>query len=149
MIKTVSGFLADPMGLVCTHRHPLPPAPGNQTGLYHCYILNGTGTVVVYESGPDGVNGIGFNEIIGTVPGAFFRNPKNIHIDLTSVLGGMFISHVDDRGNGQVSRLEMMVSPGPQPLNPNTGGFLLPPTYRQKEWAVPDLRWFQRFQPDA
>ena len=84
VIKTVTGFLANPIGLACTHRHPFPPTPGNQTGLYHAYILNSTGTIVVYESGPDGVNGIGFNEIIGTVPGAFFRSPKNITLDLTS-----------------------------------------------------------------
>ena len=30
----------------------------------------------------------------------------------------------------------MTVSPGPQPLNQNSAGFLLPPTFRQKEWGV-------------
>jgi len=133
VVKTVTGFLANPIGIVTTPRHN---AFGNATGLYHSYILNSTGEVIVYESGPDGVNGIGFKDIIGTVPGAFFRNPKSIQLDLTSNLGGVFISHVDERGNGQVSRLEMTVSPGLQPLSPNSGGFLLPPTFRQKEWAV-------------
>lgn len=131
--KEVTGFLTEPVGLVCTDRQN---GFGNATGLYFAYVLNRNGTVAVYESGPDGVNGIGFNDIIGTIPDKVFRSPKSISIDLQSNMGGVFISHVDDLGNGQVSRLEMTSSPGLQPLSPNNGGFLLPPTYRQKEWGV-------------
>jgi hypothetical protein len=35
-----------------------------------------------------------------------------------------------------VSRLDLTSSPGATPLNPNATGFILPPTFRQKEWAV-------------
>jgi hypothetical protein len=134
VVKTVTGFLANPIAIAIGHRH-LPPN-GNATGLYHAYILNSTGEIIIYESGPDGVNGIGFKDIIGTVPGAFFRNPKYLTNDLTASLGGVFVSHVDERGNGMVTRLEMTVSPGLQPLSPNSSGFLLPPTFRQKEWGA-------------
>ncbi len=49
----------------------------------------------------------------------------------------MFIGHTDDSGLGQVSRLSLTSSPnGPLQLNPVSGGFILPPTYRQKEWTV-------------
>jgi hypothetical protein len=44
---------------------------------------------------------------------------------------------VDENGLGQVSRLALTSTPiGQQPLNPSSGGFILPPTYRQKEWTV-------------
>ncbi|MCA8958409.1 MAG: hypothetical protein KDC87_20190, partial [Planctomycetes bacterium] len=134
VIKTVSGFLDRPIGIVTTHR--MNNAIGNATGLYHAYILNSNGTVAVWESGPDGVNGIGFNDIIGTIPEVVFRNPRKMGVDNTSQMGGAFVSHVDEFGNGQVSRFEMTSSPGQVQLNPNTGGFLLPPTFRQKEWKV-------------
>jgi hypothetical protein len=132
--RTVTGFLANPIGVVTTHR--MNAALGNATGLYHAYILNGNGTIAVYESGPDGVNGIGYNDIIGTVPGVLFRSPKKITADSSSQLGGVFVSHVDEFGNGQVSRMEMTNSPGLQPIQQSQGGFLLPPTFRQKEWGV-------------
>ncbi len=132
--KVVTGFLNEPIDIVTTGRHT---NFGNVTGLYHSYILNRNGTVAVYESGPDGVNGIGFKDIIGTIPNAAFRNPRGMSIDLSSLMGGVYISHSDELGNGQVSRLEMFSSPpGPMPIQQNNGGFLLPPTFRQKEWAV-------------
>jgi hypothetical protein len=132
--KTASGFLNNPIGIACADVHLAPR--GNATGLYFAYILNSNGTVAVFESGPDGVNGIGFNDIIGTIPDQLFRNPRGITIDLISNLSGVYISHSDEQGRGMVSRLEMTVSPGMQPLSPNSGGFLLPPTYRQKVWKI-------------
>ena len=131
--KIVTGFLSEPIGLSVTHRNQ---GGGNTTGLYFAYILNRNGTIAVFESGPDGVNGIGFNDIVGTVADINFRNPKSISNDLTSTNGGAYIAHVDEFGNGVVSRLEMTTSPGQQQLNPNSGGFLQPPTFRQKEWGV-------------
>ena len=52
-------------------------------------------------------------------------------------MGGCFISHSDEQGNGVVSRLELKTSPGIQPIQQNQGGFILPPTFRQQEWHVP------------
>jgi DNA-binding beta-propeller fold protein YncE len=132
--RTVSGFLNAPIEVAVTERFTLN---GFAQGVYYAYILNGNGTIAVYESGPDGVNGIGFNDIIGTVPNANFPRAQAMVIDITSNNGAVLIGHVDDQGLGQVSRLELTTSPtNPQPLNPNSGGFILPPTYRQKEWTV-------------
>jgi len=56
--------------------------------------------------------------------------------DYASANGALLIGHVDDNGLGQVSRLDLTSSPGATPLNPNSGGFIQPPTFRQKEWSI-------------
>ncbi len=132
--RTVAGFLNAPVEVVVTERYL---GTGNGSGLYYAYILNANGTVAVYESGPDGVNGIGFNDVIGTVTNINFPRARAMFYDMAAGLGGVFVGHVDEQGLGQISRLSLFSSPGgPLPLNPSSGGFILPPTYRQKEWAV-------------
>lgn len=132
--RTVAGFLNGPIDIVVTERYQ---ATGNTSGVYYAYILNSNGTIAVYESGPDGVNGIGFNDVIGTVAEATFPRARSMYYDFLWQSGGVMVGHVDDSGLGQVSRLVLYSSPvGQQPLSPNTGGFILPPTYRQKEWRV-------------
>lgn len=131
--RSVAGFLNNPIDVAVTERYL---ATGFAQGVYYAYVLNGNGSVAVYESGPDGVNGIGFNDVIGTVPNAAFPRAQSMHLDYGSANGGVLIGHVDDNGLGQISRLEMTSSPGVTPLNPNAGGFIQPPTFRQKEWAV-------------
>ena len=57
--------------------------------------------------------------------------------DYTSNLGGVYLTHVDENGVGVVSRLELTSSPqGQLPITQNSGGFILQPTFRQKEWSV-------------
>ena len=132
--RAVGGFLNAPIDLVVTERYV---TTGNTSGVYYAYILNGNGTIAVFESGPDGVNGIGFNDIIGTVANANFPRANAMYYDFLTQLGGVYIGHVDDQGLGQVSRLALTSTPfGQQQLNPSSGGFILPPTYRQKEWTV-------------
>jgi hypothetical protein len=132
--RTVGGFLNGPMDIITTERYQ---GTGNGSGLYYAYILNANGTIAIYESGPDGVNGIGFNDIIGTVANVAFPRARALNYDALAQQGGVFVGHVDDSGLGQVSRLWLTSSPaGPLPLNPSSGGFILPPTYRQKEWSV-------------
>ncbi len=134
--RTVGGFLNQPIDLIVTERYQ---ATGNTSAVYYAYILNSNGTVAIYESGPDGVNGIGFNDIIGTVTNAAFPRAKSMQYDFSSILanGAVFIGHTADNGLGQVSRLALTATPvGALPLNPVSGGFILPPTYRQKEWTV-------------
>ncbi|MGE3352061.1 MAG: YncE family protein [Planctomycetota bacterium] len=132
--RTVSGFLNAPLDVIATERYN---TTGFLQGVYFAYILNGNGTVAVYESGPDGVNGIGFNDIISIVPNATFARARSIMYDFGSANGGVLIGHVDDSGLGQISRLSMTASPvGQQPLDQNQGGFIQPPTFRQKEWQV-------------
>jgi hypothetical protein len=132
--RTLGGFLNAPIDLVVSERYF---GHGNVSGLYYAYILNGNGTVAVYESGPDGVNGIGFNEIIGSVTNVSFPRARAMMIDMSTGFGGLFIGHVDDSGLGQVSRLTLTATPlGVLPISQVQGGFILPPTYRQKEWSV-------------
>jgi len=105
--------------------------------VYFGYILNANGEIAIYESGPDGVNGIGFNDIIGTVPEFVFRRAKRMVLDPTSQIGAVMISHVDDYDLGQISRLELTSSPqGPLAINQFQGGIIIPPTFRQKSWSV-------------
>lgn len=132
--RTVAGFLQAPIDIVVTERYQ---GTGFAQGVYYAYILNGNGTVAVYESGPDGVNGIGFNDVIGSIPNATFPRARAMAYDFGAQNGGVLIGHVDQNGLGQISRLSLTSSPAnPQPLNPSSGGFILPPTYRQKEWSV-------------
>lgn len=132
--RTTGGFLNAPIDLVVSERYF---GTGNTSGLYYAYVLNSNGTIAVYESGPDGVNGLGFNEIIGAVTNVTFPRARSLMIDLSSGFGGIFIGHTDDSGLGQVSRLTLTTTPlGPQPTSQVSGGFILAPTYRQKEWTV-------------
>jgi len=132
--RTLGGFLNGPLDIVVTERYL---ATGNLSGLYYAYILNSNGTIAIYESGPDGVNGIGFNDIIGSVTNVSFPRAKAMIYDHNQQFGGVLIGHIDETGLGQVSRLGLTSTPtGQLPLNPAIGGFILPPTYRQKEWTV-------------
>ena len=132
--RTLGGFLNAPIDVVVTERYL---QTGNTSGVYNAYILNSNGTVAVYESGPDGVNGIGFNDVIGAVTNENFPRASSMVLDLNAGQGGVLIGHTDESGLGQVSRLSLTATPAGQlPLNPSATGFILPPTFRQKEWTV-------------
>jgi hypothetical protein len=132
--RTLGGFLNAPIDIIATERYV---GHGNTSGVYYAYILNGNGTIAIYESGPDGVNGIGFNDIIGSVTNVNFPRARAMMYDMSGGFGGIFVGHTNDNGLGQVSRLTLTSTPlGALPLNPVSGGFILPPTYRQKEWTV-------------
>ncbi len=110
---------------------------GWQTGIYFAYILNGDGTVAVFESGPDGINGVGFDNVIGTPEEAKFRNATTLQPDILSANSAIWVAHTDTSGFGVVSHLELTASPvGPLPINATGGGFILPPTFRQRVWTV-------------
>ncbi|MFY9344042.1 MAG: hypothetical protein WAT39_16250 [Planctomycetota bacterium] len=132
--RRLGGFLNAPIDIVVSERYF---GTGNVSGLYYAYILNSNGTIAVYESGPDGVNGFGFNDIIGSVTNVNFPRARAMMFDMSAGFGGIFIGHVDESGLGQVSRLSLTSTPlGVLPTKPVAGGFILPPTYRQKEWTV-------------
>jgi len=132
--RTVAGFLNGPIEVIITERYQLT---GNASGVYYAYILNADGSVAIYESGPDGVNGIGFQDIIASVTNVAFPRAKAMIYDNNQNNGGVLIGHIDESGLGQISRLGLTSTPiGALPLNPVIGGFILPPTFRQKEWTV-------------
>jgi DNA-binding beta-propeller fold protein YncE len=131
--KTVTGQISSPIELAVTARQQ---GFGWQTGIYFAYILNGNGSIVIFESGPDGVNGIGFDSIVGIPEGALFRGARTLHNDVVSLNSAVWVPHVD-QGHAVVSHFELTSSTvGPLPIAPSSGGFILPPTFRQREWSV-------------
>ncbi len=132
--KVLSGSLSEPIDLAVTERYSLT---GNTSQLYYAYLLNRDGTVAIYESGPAGINGLGFDDITGQVPGVRFDGATRIVHDPLAGMSGALVAHRDPRGLGQISRLELTSSPiGPRPTAPTAGGVTLPPTFRQKVWRV-------------
>jgi hypothetical protein len=71
-------------------------------GVYYAYVLNGDGTVAIFESGPDGINGWGFDDLIGTIPFTF-QNPKTISVDLATLNSQFWVVHENqlDLATGQ------------------------------------------------
>ena len=131
---TLGGLLNDPVDVVATLRQN---GVGFNTGIYFAYVLNRNGTVAIYESGPNGVNGIGFNDIVGIPEQATFPRARKMENDVSSFSSAVWIAHKDANGLGQVSHLELTSSSvGQIPISPSQGGFILPPTFRQREWTV-------------
>ena len=63
-----------------------------QRNVYFAYILSRTGKVSMFESGPNGVNGWGFDDIIG-IPPFEFRKPKRIQHDPINLNAAAWIVH--------------------------------------------------------
>ena len=115
---------------------------GFQRGVYFAYYLNSNGRVSLYESGPAGINGIGFDTVIGT-PAPTFNNPKAMHADVTTLNSGVWIAHenqLNEEGDptglqgGAISKLGMFSgSVGVIPLDP---GFFVDPQIRDIEFRV-------------
>ncbi len=74
---------------------------GFSRGVYFAYVLNQNGKVAFFESGPNGLNGWGFDDIIGSLSFTFFR-PKTIQPDVTNLNSAAWIVHenpLDENGN--------------------------------------------------
>jgi YVTN family beta-propeller protein len=67
---------------------------GFQRNTYYAYILDRAGKVSLFESGPNGVNGWGFDDIIGQTTFAFTR-AKAIQPDPIRLGSGVWIVHED------------------------------------------------------
>jgi YVTN family beta-propeller protein len=123
---------------VCLGMREFSGGPAFQSGTYHGFITNGGGNnVLIYEGGPSGVAGIGFDNIIGgiapnkpVVDGQptfkNMANPTGIVYDPNTPLDGFahtvgaFIAHQDaDEGNAMVSRIAYSAdsSPGQATFN--------------------------------
>jgi YVTN family beta-propeller protein len=59
---------------------------------YNAFILNRSGDIAVFESGPNGVNGWGYDDIIG-VPPFTFDSPKRIQLDYNRINGSVWVLH--------------------------------------------------------
>jgi hypothetical protein len=112
---------------------------GFQTQLYYAYVISEEGQISIYESGPDGIQGIGFDDIIGKpalegrngLPGA---SAICIHPGAPGTLN-VFISYRNN-GRGAIGELWLDNAPfGGRPIN-LPAGVLPDPNFRSKEWTL-------------
>jgi len=135
--KVLTAFVRRPLDLALT---PRQTSFGFARNVYFGYVLNADGTIAVFESGPNGINGWGFDEIIGELP-LVFHAPKAIQPDVTNLNSGFFIAHEQPLGpdgqptgqpGGALTRVGITGGlPFPIPLQP---GEL--PSFRFLEWGV-------------
>lgn len=89
-------------------------------GVYFAYILNRSGTVAIFESGPNGVNGWGYDDILGIAPFTFL-NPKTIQPDPTNLAAGAWVVHEgpldpitqDPGGQGEGALSQLFIESSP------------------------------------
>jgi hypothetical protein len=137
--KVLRNQIARPIDVALT---PRQGAFGFLRGVYFGYILNQNGRVAFFESGPDGVNGFGFDDIIGSLPFRFDR-PKTLQADPTNLNSAVWIVHenpLDEQGNptnlggGALSTVGISGGTiGTIPLDP---GPFTNPQIRQLEFSV-------------
>jgi hypothetical protein len=87
--KVVSSQLDRPFAMAVT---PRQNGFGLQRGVYFAWILNRNGRIALFESGPSGVNGWGFDDVIGIAPQTF-QNPKAIQPDHIDLRSSVWVAH--------------------------------------------------------
>ncbi len=87
--KRVTRGLDRPFAVATTQRQT---NFGYARNVYFAYILDRSGRVCLFESGPGGVNGWGYDEIVGRTPFAF-REPRAIQPDPRRLTSGVWIAH--------------------------------------------------------
>ena len=88
--RVVRNSLDRPFDLVITPRQL--QGQGFSRNTYFAWVLNRSGRVGFYESGPNGVNGWGFDDVIA-VSTETFQEPKAIQPDYVNLNGGCWIAH--------------------------------------------------------
>ena len=111
--RTINSQLNRPFELAIT---PRMTTFSFSRGVYFGYILNRTGSVALFESGPNGVNGWGFDDVVGILP-FDFQAPKTIQLDPIFLDASVYIVHegaIDPNtavagplGEGAISRLRI------------------------------------------
>ena len=87
--NVVKGHLNQPFDVVITQRQDLF---GFFRNVYFGWILSRNGDLTIFESGPNGVNGWGFDDTIGVAPFTFDQ-PKKIAVDMGSLNGSVWVVH--------------------------------------------------------
>jgi hypothetical protein len=96
--KTIFGNLERPFDVVILQRQI---GFGYNRAVYFAWILNRNGDLTIFESGPNGVNGWGYDDTVGVAPFTF-TNPKKLALNYEFVGGSVWIVHEDPLGeNGQ------------------------------------------------
>ncbi len=98
--KTVISSLDRPFEVAIT---PRQTSFGLSRNVYFAYILGRNGRISVFESGPNTVNGWGYDDVVGTMP-ITFNNPKTIQPDPIDLRSGLWVVHEGrlDQGTQQV-----------------------------------------------
>jgi hypothetical protein len=123
--KTVGAHLSEPFAVAVT---PRQDAFGYLRDVYFAYVVNRDGTVAVFESGPDGPGGWGYDDVIG-VARHVFRAPKAVQPDPIATTSGAWLAHegaIDPAtgksgpaGTPALSLLRVVsTATGPVPLDP-------------------------------
>jgi len=112
-------------------------AAGFRTQLYYAYVVSEQGTVWVFESGPDGPQGFGYDDFIGKVSiegQSGFEAASAIQINPSSFLHGAYLGYRLE-GQGAVSELFLKSAPvGARGLVGNA--FVPDPNFRSKEFTL-------------
>lgn len=112
--------------------------------VYFGYVLNRTGNVALFESGPNGVNGWGFDDVVGIIS-IEFQAPKTVQIDPLNLDASVYIVHegpIDtftgnpgQLGDGAISRLRIESAlTGAIPISGNS---TVNPNFRDVQFSVP------------
>lgn len=131
--KTVPSLVSEPFEMVMT---PRMDDFAFARGISFGYVVGRDGHVGVYEGGPDGPLGFGYDAVVGVLPFQF-QNPKAIQLDPINLDASVYIAHEGPidlatgtpgaLGDGAISRLRMESAlSGIQPLagsDPSTPGF--------------------------
>jgi YVTN family beta-propeller protein len=143
--KTLTSLMDGPRDIVCT---PRQGAFGWNAGVYFAYIANFSGNnVVVYESGPDGPQGIGCNNVLGTLPtqssNQTIIEPRGMCYspfpDAEGLYaGGVFVAHRDENGFGLVTHIQFVHQAlfGPLPCVLPPGRFFIPPGFNVRLFDI-------------
>jgi DNA-binding beta-propeller fold protein YncE len=139
--KIVTSSLDRPFEVAMT---PRQAGFGHLRNVYFAYILGRNGRVSVFESGPNSVNGWGYDDIIGAIP-MEYRNPKTILADPLDLRSAFWVVHEGPLnagtqlldGSPTEGALTKIVAetafPGVLPLNFQS---LLIPQFRDISYAV-------------
>ena len=147
--KTLSSLLKKPWDCVMG---PRQTTFGFQTGVFHGYIANyGGNNVLVYESGPDGFGGIGYDDILDPVPEKSstgnqwlpIQEPRGIcwdpaYYQQNVLSGGCYVAHRAG-SHAMVSRIQFTAQQGPNGpifLIPNSGSIGGTPGFGKRIFSI-------------
>ncbi len=85
----VSAQLNKPFDVVAM---PRQATFGYLRNVYFAYILNRNGNVALFESGPNGVNGWGYDDVVGIAPYTF-NSPKTLQLDPINLFMAVWVAH--------------------------------------------------------
>jgi hypothetical protein len=141
--QVVSSQLNEPFEVAVT---PRQLCWGFNRQVYFAYIMNRNGRVAIYESGPNTVNGWGYDNVIG-IADSTFRQPKAMQVDPTDLRSALWIAHQNpiniatntpfpgQESVGAISKLVIETAiPGALPLNVQS---LTIPQFRDMYLGVP------------